>query len=118
MWTIYHNESCSKSNAAFDLLRERGVNFKIVNYIEMPPTVDELRTLCKQLDNNIESMIRKKEGGFLKFRDDWDGWTLDEKLEFLANNSELMERPILVNPNNKAKIGRPNHTVLIELFED
>lgn len=118
MWTIYHNSNCSKSNAAFDLLKDKGVEFQIINYIENPPSVDDLKTLCAQLNNDIEAMVRKKEEGFLAISEQWDDWTLDQKLEFLSQNSQLMERPILVNPNNKAKIGRPDHTVLFELFED
>lgn len=118
MWTIYHNSNCSKSNAAFDLLKDKGVEFQIINYIENPPSIDELRILCTQLNNDIEAMIRKKEDGFAAISEQWNGWTLNQKLEFLSQNSQLMERPILVNPNNKAKIGRPDHTVLFELFED
>lgn len=118
MWIIYHNQNCSKSNAAFELLKSKGESFKIINYIDNPPSVAELKILCEQLNHDIESMVRKKEGGFLKVQNEWPTWTLDQKLEFLSENSELMERPILVNPKQKAKIGRPDHTVLFELFEE
>ena len=35
--TIYHNPRCSKSRQALDLLRAKGVEPKIVEYLKTPP---------------------------------------------------------------------------------
>lgn len=117
MWVIYHNENCSKSRAAFDLLTEKGINFTTVNYLENPPEIAELKEICTKLNHDIESMIRKKEVDFAPFEASWNTWDLDQKLEFLSQNIHLLERPIVVN-DQTAKIGRPDHTVLLELFKE
>lgn len=117
MWTIYHNQNCSKSRAAFDLLTEKNTDFSVVNYLETPPSIDDLRKICTKLNNDIESMIRKKDAALLGFEHDWNGWDLEQKLNFLAKNPKLLERPIVVTETT-AKIGRPDHTVLLELFKD
>lgn len=118
MWIVYHNEKCSKSNAALKLLTENGAEYTIINYLETPLSVEELTNICTLLDNNIESMIRKKDDAFATISNDWAEADLTTKLKLLAGNIALLERPIVINPHNKAKIGRPDHTALLELFEE
>ncbi|MFQ5467110.1 MAG: glutaredoxin domain-containing protein [Kiloniellaceae bacterium] len=47
--TIYHNPRCGKSRAALALLRERGIEPRIVDYLETPPDSAELSRLLDQL---------------------------------------------------------------------
>jgi arsenate reductase len=37
-YTIYHNPRCSKSRETLALLREQGVEPRIVEYLNAPPT--------------------------------------------------------------------------------
>ena len=46
---IYHNPRCSKSRATLALLRARGVDVEIIDYIETPPSKDTLRALLRKL---------------------------------------------------------------------
>lgn len=117
MWIIYHNQDCSKSRAAFELLNSKGIEFRVVNYLDNPPSIDELTDICQKLNGDIESMVRKKEVDFIPFEASWNTWDLEQKIEFISQNIHLLERPILVNETT-AKIGRPDHTVLFELFEE
>lgn len=117
MWTIYHNQDCSKSRAAFEFLNSKSVEFIVINYLENQPSIDELNDICEKLGGNIESMIRKKEVDFAPFKASWNTWDLEQKIEFLSQNIHLLERPILMNEMT-ARIGRPDHTVLFELFEE
>ena len=36
--TIYHNPQCSKSRQALELLRGRGIEPRIIEYLTTPPT--------------------------------------------------------------------------------
>ena len=40
---IYHNPRCGKSRLTLSLLRERGVEPKVVEYLKTPPSAAELR---------------------------------------------------------------------------
>ena len=43
--TIYHNPACSTSRSTLALLRERGVEPRVVEYLKTPPGRDELKRL-------------------------------------------------------------------------
>src|ERR1700742_4665401 len=47
--TIYHNPRCGKSRQALELLRKRGIEPTIVEYLKTPPSAAELRRLLKLL---------------------------------------------------------------------
>jgi len=66
MIQIYHNSRCSKSRQCLSLLENSGVEFKIVKYLEVPPTFQQLEAILKKLDINPIELIRKKENYGLK----------------------------------------------------
>ena len=39
---VYHNSKCSKSRNAIDFLREKGVDFLVVEYLKTPLNKEEL----------------------------------------------------------------------------
>ena len=47
--TIYHNPRCSKSRHALQLLRDRGIEPEIVDYLKTPPTADEIDAVLSKL---------------------------------------------------------------------
>ena len=47
--TIYHNPRCSKSRQALQLLRERGIEPEIVDYLKTPPAADEIEAVLSIL---------------------------------------------------------------------
>ncbi|CAN5603880.1 hypothetical protein BH23PSE2_BH23PSE2_03610 [soil metagenome] len=44
---LLHNPRCSKSRAALALLQERDVELDVVHYLDVPPSMDELRVLLR-----------------------------------------------------------------------
>lgn len=109
---IYHNEKCSKSNAAFNLLLEHGFEVEAVNYLETPLSVDEIGVLLKQLGIMAVSLIRFGEPLAAELElsksDDRneDAWAL-----ILSKHPILIERPVVVI-DGRAVIGRPLESVL------
>jgi len=107
--TIYHNPRCSKSRQTLALLRERGVEPTVVEYLKHPPDSALLRDLLKKLGLMPRDLVRTKEAAYkdLKLAD-----ASDEKLiEAMVANPLLIERPIVVT-GNKAAIGRPPERAL------
>ena len=48
--TIYHNPRCSKSRQTLQLLTEQGIEANIVEYLNAPPSADELKQILNSLD--------------------------------------------------------------------
>ena len=113
---IYHNSTCSKSNAAFNLLIEYGVEVEVINYLETPLHSESLITLLKQLGIEAKKLIRfgeptaKALGITMDDIRDNDEW-----IAFMTEHPILVERPIVVI-NNKAVIARPPE-ILLDLIQ-
>ena len=109
--TIYHNQRCSKSRQTLALIEGKGVTPKIVDYLESPPSVQELKAILKKLGLKPRDIVRKGEAVYaelgLKDKDVSD----DELLALMAENPILIERPIVVS-GDKAAMGRPPEAVL------
>ena len=113
--TLYHNPRCSKSREALALLRQHGVEPRIVEYLETPPSIDELSRIVALLGIEPAALVRKGEELFKqRYRDH----TLNSEqwLRALAEHPILIERPIAVR-GDQAVIGRPPQRVL-ELLND
>ena len=93
------------------LLEEKGVNPRIVDYLKMPPSAAELKTILKKLGLRPRDLMRKGEPRYaelgLKDRDLDD----DTLIALMVANPILIERPIVVS-GGKAAIGRPPESVL------
>lgn len=110
---IYHNPRCSKSRATLALLRERGVDTEIVDYVATPPSKATLRELMRKLGGPALAMVRTEEQ---EFRPHAQRALTDEQVvDLLAAEPRLLQRPI-VELGEAARIGRPPERVL-ELFE-
>ncbi|MBM3508072.1 MAG: hypothetical protein FJX64_10310 [Alphaproteobacteria bacterium] len=59
--TIYHNPRCSKSRAALDLLREQGVDPKVVEYLKEPPSAAALDGILKAMGRELRDVLRTQE---------------------------------------------------------
>lgn len=108
-WIVYHNPRCMKSRGVLDLLDERGVEPRIVQYLKTPLTVAELRALLKKLALRPRDIVRAKEPVFHELHLDLndDAAVLDA----IAKHPVLLERPIVVR-GDRAVVGRPSNRAL------
>ena len=106
---IYHNPQCSKSRETLALLREKGCDVEVIEYLKAPPTAAELSAILKALAMKAHDLVRTKEDEYKKVKIDWS----DEKaaIAALVKHPRLIERPIVVN-GKKAAIGRPPENIL------
>jgi arsenate reductase len=106
---LYHNPRCSKSRATLALVRERGLEPQIIDYLENPPTQETLKKLQTLLGCSVMDMIRPGEAPFREMNlaqaDD------AQLLQAMVDHPILLQRPIVVN-NGRAAIGRPPEQVL------
>lgn len=108
---IYHNPRCSKSRETLQLLKDRGIEPEIVEYLKTPPSEKELEDILQKLGMGPRDLMRKRETAYQE--SGLDNPSLDRKalIQGLIKHPILIERPIVM-ANDKAAIGRPPETVL------
>ena len=109
--TLYHNPRCSKSRATLALLAERDIDFSVVEYLQQPLSIDELKALATRLDVGIRDIMRSGEAVYKELNLADPSVSDDDLLAAMVQHPILMQRPIVVN-GDKARIGRPPEDVL------
>lgn len=107
--TFYHNPRCSKSRQALALLRERGVEPDIVEYLVTPPDAATLRRVLALLGKGPREILRRKEAAEAGLDD--PGLDDAALIEAMVANPIVIERPIAVR-GTRAVLGRPPEAVL------
>lgn len=109
--TIYHNPRCSKSRRTLALLRERGIEPEIVEYLKTPPDAETLRALLAMLGLAPRELMRRKEAAYRENGLDDPALGGDALLAAMAAHPILIERPIVV-AGARAALGRPPEAAL------
>lgn len=107
--TIYHNPRCSKSRAALALLRERGTEPQVIEYLKDPPSAEELKKLLTLLGMGPRELLRAKDAWEAGI--DADALNDDQLIAAMVANPIVIERPIVVS-GDRARLGRPPEAVL------
>lgn len=110
MLTIYHNPRCSKSRAALAELEKyaaaRAHPIDVINYLQSPPTLDDLRGLQTRLGCPVRDMLRSNEEEYARLGlDDADDGAL---LNAIALHPRLLQRPIVVYRGEALIARQPN----------
>ena len=105
--TLWHNPRCSKSRQAKQLLDDSGALYEERRYLEDAPTAAELEALLEALGAEPWDITRMgedvaKELQLKALPHDRAAW-----IDVLVANPILIERPILVTKDGRAKVGRP-----------
>jgi arsenate reductase len=108
---IYHNPRCGKSRSTLELLREKGIEPAIVEYLKTPPTAAELEDILGKLGIEPRELMRKGEAVYRE--QGLADPSLDRAalIAAMAANPILIERPIVI-ASGKAALGRPPENVL------
>ena len=108
---IYHNPRCSKSRQTLKLLRERGLEPEIIEYLNNPPSKNELNEILALLELAPRELMRKKEKTYKANHLDAPDLSNDQLVSAMIEQPILIERPIVL-ANGKAAIGRPPEKAL------
>lgn len=109
--TIWHNPRCSKSRATLALLEERGIEPRIVHYLDNPPTADEITRVLGLLGRDPRELMRTGEDAYKDQGLDEAGLSDSALVEAMAATPKLIERPVVIN-GDKAAVGRPPESVV------
>lgn len=109
--TIYHNPKCGSSRTALALIRERGIEPKVIEYLKTPPSARELKAIVKRMGVAARELLRTKEAAYAELKLDNPELSDDHIIDAMVAHPILINRPIVVTEKG-AKLGRPPERVL------
>ncbi|MBS0361455.1 MAG: arsenate reductase (glutaredoxin) [Proteobacteria bacterium] len=109
--TIYHNPNCSTSRNTLALLREKGVEPKVVEYVKVGWTAPQLTALFKQMGKSPREVLRTRNTEAEALGLTKPGAADEAIIAAMVEDPILVERPIVVTPKGAA-LCRPVETVL------
>ena len=108
---IYHNPRCSKSRETLQILEDHQCVTEIVEYLQQPPSEQELRRIIGLLGISARDLLRTAEPVYHEANLNEDSLSEDDIIQALCKYPALLQRPIVV-AGEKAVIGRPPIKVL------
>ena len=109
--TIYHNPQCGTSRNTLALIRNSGVEPRVIPYLVTPPSRTELLALIAAIGSPVREVMRAKEAIYQKLDLDNSKWSDDELISFMLAHPILINRPIVVTPLG-TRLCRPSEAVL------
>ncbi|TAL33414.1 arsenate reductase (glutaredoxin) [Phenylobacterium sp.] len=100
--TIYHNPSCGTSRNTLQLLRDKGVEPKVVEYLKVGWTREQLEDLLKRMELGAHDILRVR-GTNAEALGLTDPNVSDEAIiAAMIIEPVLVNRPIVVTPKGAA----------------
>ena len=109
--TIFHNPACGTSRNVLALIRHAGIEPTIVEYLETPPTRNQLRELVAATGQPVRALLREKGTPYAELGLGDPARTDDQLLDFVVRHPILMNRPLVVTPLG-TRLCRPSEAVL------
>ena len=109
--TIYHNPKCSTSRNTLALLRERGLEPDVIEYLKTPPDHATLTRLVADSGQSAADFLRSKEALYTELGLDAPGVADAQRLAAAIAHPQLLQRPIVVTPRG-VRVCRPVERVL------
>ncbi len=109
--TIYHNPACGTSRNVLGLIRNSGVEPRIVEYLKTPPSRGELADLIRRMGVPVRDVLRRKGTPYDELGLDDPSLTDDRLLDAMVAHPVLINRPIVVTPLG-VRLCRPSEAVL------
>lgn len=108
--TIYHNPACGTSRNTLALIRDAGIEPRVVEYLKTPPDRKTLLDLLAKTKLPPRELMREKEVEKLGLGDS-SKWSDTEIIDRMLKHPILMNRPIVITSRG-AVLSRPAETVL------
>lgn len=109
--TIYHNPACGTSRNTLAMIRQSGEEPTVIEYLETPPSRDQLVALIKDMNIPVRALLREKGTPFAALGLSDPALTDDQLLDVMMTHPILINRPIVVTPKG-VRLCRPSELVL------
>lgn len=109
--TIYHNPACGTSRNTLGLIRNSGVEPRVVEYLKTPPTREELVDLVRRMGIPVRDLLRQKGTPYDELGLADPKWTDEALIDRMLAHPILINRPIVATPLG-VRLCRPSEVVL------
>ena len=108
---IYHNPKCGTSRKVLGLLREAGLEPKVVEYLKTPPSREELVSLLTRMGKTPRQILRRKGTPYDELGLDDPAKSDDSLIDAILAHPILLERPVVVTERG-VRLCRPAEEVI------
>ncbi|MBJ8503799.1 arsenate reductase (glutaredoxin) [Acinetobacter seifertii] len=108
---IYHNPACGTSRNTLALIRHAGIEPIVIEYLQTPPSKDELTQLISQAGLTVRDAIRKNVDPYKDLDLEQARWTDEQLIDFMVQYPILINRPFVVTSKG-TRLCRPSEIVL------
>lgn len=109
--TIYHNPACGTSRNTLAMIRNAGIEPRVIEYLTTPPDRATLRRLITDAGLTVREALRSKERLYAELGLDTPMLDDDALLDAMLAHPVLINRPFVVTPLG-TRLCRPSELVL------
>ena len=109
--TIYHNPACGTSRNVLAMIQNAGIEPEIIEYLEHPPTREQLQSLISDAGMTVRAALREKGTPYAELGLENESLTDDQLLDAMMAHPVLINRPFVRTPLG-VRLCRPSETVL------
>lgn len=109
--TIYHNPNCGTSRNTLALIRNTGIEPKVIEYVKNPPSREVLKEMIAKAGLTVREAIREKGTPYAELGLDNPALSDGELLDAMLAHPILINRPFVVTPDG-VRLCRPSEVVL------
>ena len=109
--TIYHNPNCGTSRNTLALIRNTGIEPRVIENLKHPPTRDVLKELIAKAGLTVREAVREKGTPYAELGLGNPALSDDELLDAMLAHPILINRPLVVTPSG-VRLCRPSDLVL------
>jgi arsenate reductase len=107
---IWHNPKCATSRQVLEMIRAKGVEPRIVDYVKTPPSSAQIKTALKQMGLKPRALLRRRGTPFDALGLDDPKLTDAALVAAMGEHPILIERPVVMSPKG-ARLCRPPERV-------
>ena len=107
---IYHNPACSTSRKVLGMIRESGVEPRIIEYLKTPPNRKQLLDLLHRMGLTPRQILRRRGTPYDELGLADPAKSDDTLIDAILAHPVLMERPVVAGPRG-VRLCRPPERV-------
>jgi len=108
--TIWHNPKCTTSCKVLGMIRAKGIEPRIVEYVKTPPSAAEIKTVLKEMGMKPRELLRHSGTPYDELGLDDPKLSDAELIAAMVKHPILIQRPV-VRSGKGTRLGRPPERV-------